>query len=469
MKKILFVLILCFGFNQTILAQLPQAMNYQAVARNSNGTLLPNANIGLRFSILDNSPSGTVQYAETQNTLTNQFGLFTVNIGQGTVQTGAFAFISWYTGNKYLQVEMDATGGTSYSFTSTSPLLSVPFALVAEKLSTPPQLILDDLIDVYTPTPVTGQVLKFNGVTWMPDLDSNTQYQAGAGILLSGDSIYNTGDTDASDDLITGTAATGDLRGNFPAPQVASLLGRQLLDSIPNEGDVLQWDSLAAYWKPARISEKTLPFELPFADSVNTGMEALAIWNSGTAAYFSSDSAYALLTGNGNVGIGTPNPTAKLDVSGDINSNGKILRTSTGSSNLVPIAFGAIDGAGNIYTDATTPNITVSKIGLGAYDITIAGELFDFTKYAVSIALADGYAGLTAYTSFNGMLEITTFEISGLASDRIYSHRDSSNLKIFSPAWLKLPGRSMIWPCIRILHRHLFMLISKAKPKVYSR
>jgi len=423
MKKVILVMFLCISVTG-LFAQMPQSMNYQAVARNSNGTVLGNTNIGLQFSILDGGPAGTPQYVETHIALTNQFGLFTVNIGQGTVQSGAFPFISWNTGNKYLKVEMDTTGGTNYTLASSSQLLTVPYSIVAERLATPPQLVLDDLIDVYTPpTPLQGQVLKFNGVSWMADVDSNTFYVPGVGLELTGDTIYNTGDLDAGDDINYGTLATGDLRGNFPGPQVASLLGRALLDSIPLEGDVLQWDTTLNAWKPSQITPASGGFTLPYADSVNSSGDAIAIRNTGTGntAFFSADFGNALVTGSGNVGIGNTSPLSKLDVDGDINTTGKIIRNSTGASNLVPIAYGTIDGAGNLYLDACTPNFTVSKIGLGTYDISITGELFDFTKYSVSIALADGYAGLTAYTSFNDMLEITTFDISGLSTDRIFS------------------------------------------------
>lgn len=423
MKKIYLLLCLLL-FKGYVFAQLPQALNYQAVARNANGTLLTNTNIGLQFSILDGGPGGNPQFVETHAVITNQFGLFVVNIGQGTLVSGAFSAVTWYTGSKYLKVEMDATGGSNYTLTSTSPLLSVPFALVAERLSTQPQLVLDDLIDVYTPpTPLTGQILKFNGVTWNADSDLNTIYIAGSGLLINSDTLVNTGDTDPSDDMNIGTVATGDLRGTYPNPEVSGLLGRKILDSIPTDGSILKWDSLGNYWLPAVVSFSGSTFTLPYSDSVQGGIDAFAIKNTGTgnAAFFTSDSGNALITGNGSVGIGTLTPLSKLDVNGDINTNGKFSRTPTGTANLVPIVFGTVDGAGNIYPDASTSNFSVAKVGLGIYDISINGELFDITKFAVSITLADGYPGFTSYSSFNNTLEIITSDISGLSTDRIFS------------------------------------------------
>jgi hypothetical protein len=40
--------------------------------------------------------------------------MFSVNVCGGTVEVGSFAGINWGTGTKFLQVEMDPDGGTSY-------------------------------------------------------------------------------------------------------------------------------------------------------------------------------------------------------------------------------------------------------------------------------------------------------------------------------------------------------------------
>src|SRR4051812_18526908 len=81
-------------------AQTPQAIPYQAVARDVNGNLLANQNISLRFSIHDVTAAGTVVYRETQTATTNALGLFSVNIGRGTAIVGTFNSIAWGTGAK---------------------------------------------------------------------------------------------------------------------------------------------------------------------------------------------------------------------------------------------------------------------------------------------------------------------------------------------------------------------------------
>lgn len=131
MQKILLLLsfVALFAFN--IQAQAPQAFQYQAVARGSNGLPLINQNVRLRVSIISGSPTGSILYVETHAPTTNQFGLFTLPVGQGTVANGTFSTINWGTNSHYIKVEMDETGGFAYQDMGIVQLLSVPYALHA--------------------------------------------------------------------------------------------------------------------------------------------------------------------------------------------------------------------------------------------------------------------------------------------------------------------------------------------------
>ncbi|NHM00851.1 collagen-like protein [Flavobacterium sp. KDG-16] len=83
----------------------------------------------MRISILQGSATGTVVYEETQAASTNANGLVSVEIGTGTAVTGTFSGINWATGPYFIKTETDPTGGTTYSITGTSELMSVPYAL----------------------------------------------------------------------------------------------------------------------------------------------------------------------------------------------------------------------------------------------------------------------------------------------------------------------------------------------------
>jgi hypothetical protein len=113
-------------------AQAPQSFKYQAVARNLSGDLITNQTIAVRIGILQGSTSGTSVYSETHSPQANQFGLFNLELGNGTIESGVFANIDWGSGPYYLKIEVDENNGTNFQLMGTSQLLSVPFALYSE-------------------------------------------------------------------------------------------------------------------------------------------------------------------------------------------------------------------------------------------------------------------------------------------------------------------------------------------------
>ncbi len=109
--------------------QTPQSFNYQSVIRNSDGGLVTNQQVGIQITILQGSSSGMVVYSESHTPLTNANGLATINIGEGTPSVGVFGSINWGNGPYFVETSTDPNGGTNYSVSSISQLLSVPFAL----------------------------------------------------------------------------------------------------------------------------------------------------------------------------------------------------------------------------------------------------------------------------------------------------------------------------------------------------
>ena len=131
MKK-LFTILLAVFLTATVWAQSPNKMSYQAVIRNSSEALVTNTTVGMQISILQGSASGTAVYVETQSPTTNANGLISIKIGDGTVQSGDFTNIEWANGPYFIKTETDPAGGTDYTITGTSQLLSVPYALHAK-------------------------------------------------------------------------------------------------------------------------------------------------------------------------------------------------------------------------------------------------------------------------------------------------------------------------------------------------
>ncbi|WP_316846708.1 collagen-like protein [Pedobacter psychrodurus] len=131
MKKFTLIIAVILIFFAKVSAQSGlTGINYQAVARNNDGTVLAKQNVKVRISILGTSASGPVQYRENHDLTTNTLGLFTLQIGKGTPSTGTLAGVPWQNANQYLKVEL-AIGGGAFTDLGATQLMSVPFALYA--------------------------------------------------------------------------------------------------------------------------------------------------------------------------------------------------------------------------------------------------------------------------------------------------------------------------------------------------
>jgi len=130
MKK-LYTLLTAVILTASAFAQAPEKMSYQAVVRNVGNALVTSQAVGMQLSILQGSITGSIVYVETQTPTTNINGLVSIEIGSGTVVSGTFNAIDWSNGPYFIKTETDPTGGTSYTITGTSQLMSVPYALHA--------------------------------------------------------------------------------------------------------------------------------------------------------------------------------------------------------------------------------------------------------------------------------------------------------------------------------------------------
>lgn len=119
----------------SVFAQAPEKMSYQAVIRNTSNNLVTTT-VGMKISILQATATGTAVYVETQNPTPNTNGLVSIEIGGGSVVSGTMAGINWANGPYFIKTETDIDNNTSYDVTSTSQLLSTPYALFAKSAGT---------------------------------------------------------------------------------------------------------------------------------------------------------------------------------------------------------------------------------------------------------------------------------------------------------------------------------------------
>lgn len=141
MKKafILFAFFLFTGslfFIRQLSAQAPEKISYQAVIRNSNGELVTYQTIGMQVLIIQGKILGGTVYSENHTPTTNANGLVTIEIGGGEITFGNLSTLDWLNGPYFIRTDIDLKGGTNYTITGTSQILSVPYALHAKTAET---------------------------------------------------------------------------------------------------------------------------------------------------------------------------------------------------------------------------------------------------------------------------------------------------------------------------------------------
>lgn len=133
LSTVIFIVLANLLITSSIFAQLiPDNFSYQAVIRDANDSLLVNQSVGININILVGSPTGASSFTETHITTTNEKGLISIEIGGGTPVHNTIDNLHW-SHPLFLKTEIDPTGGTNYTITAISQMLSVPYAVNAKR------------------------------------------------------------------------------------------------------------------------------------------------------------------------------------------------------------------------------------------------------------------------------------------------------------------------------------------------
>ena len=228
-------------------------MSYQAVVRDAANGLIANQTVGMQISVLQGSDTGTAVYVETQTPTTNANGLASLEIGAGTIVAGTFASIDWSTGTYYIKTETDLAGGTSYTISGASQLLSVPYALYAG---------------------------GSNGNLGNGAAAGNTPYWNGTNWVTNSSNIFNNG---------------GKVGINTPNPERILSVHSNITYSAGTTPSLMLSDNFQK-WNLGLGYDPAFRFSIASQDLTER----------------------FVIQQTGNVGIGTINPLAKLDVAGQI-------------------------------------------------------------------------------------------------------------------------------------------------------
>lgn len=366
MKK-LFTIFAAVLLTVSVFAQSPEKMSYQSVIRDANNYLITNQSVGIRISLLQGSSSGTVIYTETQTATSNRNGLVTIEIGAGTTDDD-FSSIDWANGPYFILCASDPAGGTSYTITGTSQLLSVPYALHAKTVE-----IVNETDPAYTSSPAAGITAA--------DLSN-----------LGNLSGVNTGDQDISG--LATTSALGDSTASVRSaiPDVSGF--------VSSEADPVYTGSQAANITAGDISN------LDNLSGVNTGDQDLSTLATRTA-----------------LGDSTALVRSEIpDVSGYVTSESDPVYTAseavnitaadiTNLGNLSGTNTGDQDGSETIVTAGTNVNISGSGTTASPYVVNASGS-------GTLASIGDSYGGGIIFwldaSGQHGLIAATTDQSTGI-------------------------------------------------------
>jgi len=184
MKKLFFFFGIFFIVLNTF-AQAPDKMSYQAVIRENTNSLVVNTQIGMKISIIQGSPTGSTVFSELHSPTSNNNGLVSIEIGTGSFQNGNFSNIDWANGPYYIMTETDISGGTNYTLTGTSQLLTVPYAAYANK-SGESEIEFDPLYSASPASNITDSTILF----W----NNKSEFDGNYSSLTNAPDIANTTD-----------------------------------------------------------------------------------------------------------------------------------------------------------------------------------------------------------------------------------------------------------------------------------
>jgi len=138
--KLLLSVLLSFS-SYLLSSQVPQGFNFQAIARDGSGNVIPNQPLPVKIDIVDALTSGNLIYEELFSSITsNQFGLISLIVGTGTPQSGgkvsSFSAIDWKSKPLYIRTIIEYPG-TTWTTMGTSQIMSVPYTLIAKDVQGP--------------------------------------------------------------------------------------------------------------------------------------------------------------------------------------------------------------------------------------------------------------------------------------------------------------------------------------------
>jgi len=441
---------------KTAYSQVPDAINFQAIARDASGEVMGNTQIMIQLTILDGSAEGPQVYREIRSLMTNAYGSFAFQIGRDPyMNVGSFTDIDWADGYKFMKVDYDPTASLGFDLTlGTIEFVTVPYAFTAR-----------DVVYIDATGAVNGDVLVFNeetgkfepgqvgagSVTW-----ENVQGRPTNLSDFTNDEGFLTGETDPS--VPQGTTI-GQMQYWNGSEWVILPAGEQGQVLSINSSNIPTWQSAGAPGLNPPVAQALEASNIEsYSAQINgninaNGLSTTVVFEWGTTTDY-GNSMYATpqtVTGITNTAVNKPlaglqsnttyhyriKATNAVDISysNDMSFTTEMSapQLTTNSINNI-LAFSAV-GGGNITYDggspvttrgicwSTSPNPTTSNThvasgeGTGPFTINLTNLTHNTTYYVRAYAInavGISYGNEITFTTQSGVITLTTTAISSI-------------------------------------------------------
>ena len=345
-------------------AQIPQAFSYQAVIRDAENNLVVSQPIFLELSVLQGSDDGEVVYSEKHVVSTNSNGLISLEMGAG-VSRDDFSAIDWSNAPYFVKTVFEFDGK---QISGVTPLLSVPYALYAEKAGSADVDLSDYALKNDIPTDyVTSSTL--NGYVKKSDIDLSdyalkndipTDYVTNSTL----NDYVKKSDIDLSDYA---------LKNDIPTDYVTN----STLNDYAKKTDILEVD-LSGYYSKVEIDALLKKLKAEIGNDGDSSQQGnIAVENGAIKAAFSISDSKQIYFSQGNLQYQASTGTWRFaehqyDIIGSDNSN--ISSSYTGWIDLFGWGTSGWNSGANEYQPYSTSTSTSDYCPGGDYTNNLTGS-----------------------------------------------------------------------------------------------
>jgi hypothetical protein len=333
MKFLLTLVVVCLAFCS--FSQSPASFKYQALIRDKHRHAAGEQDVMIRVSILKNSLEGEAVYSELHETTTNPFGMVNLEIGRGATLSGVFADIAWGGAEHFIKVEMDLDLDGQYEDAGASQLLSVPYALYAEKSGD--QVWQNNDAGIHYSSGKVGVATDMPLETLHVNGNIRGGQQGGALRVNTDFGYLDVGAKNADYAHFYTAMPYGFYFGGGPVTVNEQLIGYRASDlhiSTQSNSDFQPVKRISILNSNGYVGiNKTSP---SYNLDVNGSLNATSIFVNGQPLPSSGSGIWALngvkaYYNNGNVGVGFSDPLEKLHINGNLRGNqaGGAVRVQT--------------------------------------------------------------------------------------------------------------------------------------------